>query len=195
MKQISFYLAFASILTSGMLYLNSCTADYEEPDQVNLDINAHIMRSKRLLPEISEGNPSYIPVRKDECALYALTAIKKESYQWTSQKTASEYYEELSRYAERELNYKGGEMKPSDMLQVGIHFNLISGEQTFGNEEGEAKEYFESNNVKNIKIVNFSNHTAKFLFYDKEKQMVVYTDANNKNIARPVSEVVSVFYK
>ena len=59
----TFYVSVAAIaIASGLFYLGSCTADYEEPGLSSLDIEDQIMRGKRLGPEVG-GNPDAdIPV-------------------------------------------------------------------------------------------------------------------------------------
>lgn len=192
----TFYVSVAAIaVASGLFYLGSCTADYEEPGLSSLDIEDQIMRGKRLGPEIDDNSnsPYYIPVEEDECALYVLTLIQGENGSWTSQNKASKFYNKLKKYATDSLDYTGGTMSSSTMLKVGQEFGLVTDQQTFGGSV-KAEIYFMTSDLNRVKTINIAGHTGMFISYDKRTGKVTYKDYRGKQTCH-VNEVMSVFYK
>lgn len=197
------YLAIVtSVTVFGVAYLGSCSADYEEPEFVNLGIEEQIMRVKKTSPEFGVNTPPYaIPVNENECALFALTAVKGQgSSAWPGgDDTASNYYNKLRDYAINKLEYTGNTaMGWNTILEVGKHFGLLEGMASFMTSDGRvdtfaAERYFSSSDVKNIKIINIENHTAKFKSYDPMTRMVKYYDANGGHKCH-VTKIMSVMY-
>lgn len=191
----TFYVSVAAIaVASGLFYLGSCTADYEEPGLSSLDIEDQIMRGKRLGPEVG-GNPDAdIPVNKDECALYALVSLKHKTPEgWTNSGTTAEnYYNQLYKYAHDNYDYQGGRMDPSVMLNVGIHFGLLQGGKTFS-KDNTASDFFKDPGKTKVRTVNFANHTGKFIRYNPKGDTVTYSDSEGVKTV-PASTVVSVYY-
>ena len=158
----TFYVSVAAIaVASGLFYLGSCTTDYEEPGLSSLDIEDQIMRGKRLNPEIDiNPDPSYIPQEDSMCAVYALVSLYPKS-KWESgigslNERASDYYYDMVEYAEKEYGYQRGTSMPfSTTLEVGKHFGLLSGEQSFvGSGHSANIHMFFMQNKGKIKIVN-----------------------------------------
>lgn len=201
MKKYIYVIATACAVTSGSMFLGSCSAEDDYyPEELVLDINDQIGRKRSMSGEgdgIFTDDPyaSYgkIPVNEDECALFALTSIKeKDNEGWHSSGTnAEEYYYNLYDYASEKFGYEGGSMDASTMLEVGKHFDLITGIESFGSAQ-DAANYFTTN--KGIKIINIEGHTAKFVSYDAKKQEVKYYDSEGPHTC-PVGDVISVFYK
>lgn len=200
-----FYLLTATcIATIGVTYLGSCSADFEEPDFVSLEIEEQIMRTKRSSSESEFNPPAYeIPQYENECAMFALTAVKGEgSKAWTGfteDDYASKYYEDLSTYAVNELKYeRGTPMEWDTTLKLGQKFGILNGMESFMTPNGtidtaSAQLYFTSGNVNNIKIINIADHTAKFRSYNQTTQQVKYYDAYGSHECH-VSKVMSIMY-
>ena len=198
MKKYIYVSATVCAVVSGSMFLGSCSVEDDYyPEELVLDINDQIGRKRSMSGEgiFTDPYASYgkIPVNEDECALFALTSIKeKDNEGWYSSGTnAEDYYYNLYDYASENLGYEGGSMKPSMMLEVGKHFDLITGLKSFGNAQ-DAASYFNTN--KGIKIINIEGHTAKFVSYNAKKQEVKYSDSKGTHTC-PVGDVISVFYK
>ena len=198
----TFYLSVAAIaVASGLFYLGSCTTDYEEPGLSNLDIEDQIMRGKRLNPEIDiNPDPSYIPQEDSMCAVYALVSLYPKS-KWESgigslNERASDYYYDMVEYAEKEYGYQRGISMPfSTTLEVGKHFGLLSGEQSFvGSGHSANIHMFFMQNKGKIKIVNVAGHTAKFKSFDSKTGTVHLYGTDPKYNTCNVRDVISVFY-
>ena len=176
----TFYVSVAAIaVASGLFYLGSCTTDYEEPGLSSLDIEDQIMRGKRLNPEVS-----LYPKSKWESGIGSLN------------ERASDYYYDMVEYAEKEYGYQRGTSMPfSTTLEVGKHFGLLSGEQSFvGSGHSANIHMFFMQNKGKIKIVNVAGHTAKFKSFDSKTGTVHLYGTDPKYNTCNVRDVISVFY-
>lgn len=102
------------------------------------------------------------------------------------------YYKQLSDYAIKELDYKGGAMNESMIIEVGKHFNLISGEYKFS-QDANKEEYFLRNQSK-IKMINIPGHTGQFSSYNSKTGKVFYYDYKREQDCS-INDIISVFYK
>lgn len=204
MNKKLYLLTATCIATIGVAYLGSCSADFEEPDFVSLEIEEQIMRTKRSSSESEFNPPAHeIPQYENECAMFALTAVKGEgSKDWTGiteDDYARKYYEDLGTYAVNELEYeRGTPMGWDTTLKLGQKAGLLNGMESFMTPNGTidtsaAQQYFTSDKVNNIKIINIENHTAKFRSYNPTTQKVTYYDAYGTHECH-VSKVMSVMY-
>ncbi len=192
----TFYVSVAAIaVASGLFYLGSCTADYEEPGLSSLDIEDQIMRGKRLGPEIDDNSnsPYYIPVEEDECVLYVLTLLQGKAEKWNSRNKASDFYGDLKKYAVDSLGYKGGGMGSSMMFDLGQKFGLIGEQHVLGKSES-AIQYFTGSNVGRIQTIVTANHVGMFISYDRLNERVHYQDYRGKMDCH-ISEVIAISYK
>ena len=178
-------LCLLSVLT---YMLGSCSGDNDLTGSSDLSINMQIPTTRSADPEtpidINPNNIRTIPIREDECGLYALTGLMGDRYGFNINHTANDFYEQLNTCARDSCGYKGGEMKASTMLTVGQRYGLLTGMEMF-DDNTRPEDYFNNEeNAGNARIACFQKdgrgHYAKITEVNKEKGYVRYSDSDTK---------------
>ncbi len=196
-RQIS-YLCAIGVLVLSVIGFNGCSMenDYPEVDDLRLERQIPMMNY-----DVSDGGigGSQIIVYENECALYALTLLRINSM--TSQEDAMRKYDTMKLYAEKHYHYQGGSMLYETMVEVGKHYHVFTGEQSFRaeNDSVTVGEYLENVSLGNLKTVNLdlgdiNEHVGKVCDYDAANGMIRYEDYQGKHWT-PITNVRAFTYK
>ena len=198
MKRKISYLCAIGVLVVCVIGFNGCSMenDYPEVDDLRLERQISMMNY-----DVSDGGigvPQII-VRENECALYTLTLLRINSL--TSQEEAMHKYDTMKSYAEQHYNYHGGAMPYTTMVEVGKHYNVITGEQSFRaeNDSVTVGEYLENVSLGKLKTVNLDlgesyEHVGKVCGYDAANGMIRYEDYQGKHWT-PITNVRALTFK
>lgn len=185
MKRNICLLGVACVIATSLLFIGSCSTDVEEQFPDDLSIESQIPRVKRTI----EG----IPVKKDECALYALMLVKVDgkSNIWNQPgQNAQEFYSRMQGYAMDSCDYKGEAMTASTILAVGQKFGLLNEKVFFDSNTMSVVDYFIN---RKPKMVGIPGHIGRFESFDLRKNKVKYQD-HNGTFSWDLNQVNILFY-
>lgn len=197
MKKSVFLLLIGAMI--NFTFIVGCSGDeYEFDDYYEKSLNHNkIPRLRSSSAEINQ-DPYFgygdIPKYTNECALYALTSLKRSSAQgWYEYGTSAEdYYHELKSYAMENYDYQGGTMTYDTMYKLGKQFGLFENHVKFNSNYMPQDFFRDHNNIKNIRTINMDGHTAKFKEYLPLEGKVEYIDSEGTHSCY-LNSIVSVF--
>lgn len=190
MKNFIYLLGAGCIVTTCLVSIGGCSTDFEEPYSSDLTIENQITRIKRTSPELNHGE---IPVRENECALYALTYLKGDEDYWKQPgRDAEEYYRRLDNYAKKNYGYEGGEMNENTILGVGEHFGLLQGKKSFSSNNNSSTLELEFL-LYNVKMIGMPGHVGTMESYNADNGEVTYRDSKGSHKCS-IHNITTIYY-